>query len=136
MRRTHIIKIFILILIISIINECTNEGIQDFNKFIKEFEKAIKNRDKKLLDKLMYENFQYTFRDERDDYSRNEVLENFDFKLVEKILKGGYTEKFKGSSGFSPSKKNLNKYQYALSFVNIKNKGWQITTIYFLKKNK
>jgi len=126
-------KIILMVTTIILLVSCNNvNSIQDFNKFKELFIKAVNEKDKVLLSKLISPDFKYMIGDERDNYSFEEVVENFDFENAKHIINGGFTEHAKGIYAFSPAKEvcgNVKKYKVMFDYRNEKKTGWKLLSI-------
>ncbi|MBU1077686.1 MAG: hypothetical protein KKH98_10360 [Spirochaetes bacterium] len=106
---------------------------ENFYTFIKNLKIICKNKSEEKLNKILDYEFKYTTNDKKDKYNKNQILKNFEFKEVLKIINhGGYEfEKVgEGYQGWSPKASNMGKYKYVIYYVNdSQSKGWKISSI-------
>lgn len=103
--------------------------IQDFKKFFNVLKNGIKKRDKKTIEELLSRNFEYYLDNEQGNHSFREILDLFDYALVEKIMSFGYTETLPGKYAFCPAKeKRYLTEGYSIKFYNYGN-GWKVIQI-------
>jgi len=97
--------------------------IQNFEEFNTLFKKVVKERDIKTLDKLSGERITYGIKNYNGKYTREDILNNFDFIECERLLKYDYdlivVDNYKDV--YIP--KGITKEKYTLIFKN-QGKGW------------
>lgn len=114
-------------------DQSVTEGIQDFEQFFKVFTRAVKTKDKVLLETLLADKIQYDVGDKRDNYTREQIIDTFDFKYVEEILVTGYKLNVKIPDAYCPpTDKDFIPSDYNMRFRNKNKKGWKLHLMYKL----
>jgi hypothetical protein len=121
-------KYFIIVVLIFSIISCKKDSLTkySFNDFWVEFNQVVNNEDKEKLSTLLSDDIRYSVGDDRDNYSRDEIIENFDYELTRKILSEGYyLSKNNIIADCPPHNENMNKYDYILRF-RVYETGWKL----------